>query len=232
MKQQQSRSHTEKRPSRTVGAGPRARKHSERTRTTKAEQREASVEKLLAAALRLFVSYGYRATTLEQIAAAAGLTKGAVYFYFRSKEAVLIALLDRVETLVVDPVIERLKEPQASAIDKVVIFFHHQAQLGIPYRGEILLLILMSLEFSDREGEAGQRVRAIGDKLHKRIERVITEGRLQGTIRKDVPAKELTAILLALHDGVFLEWHRRGSTLNGRDLVRAVRAITLGGVKA
>ncbi len=48
---------------------------------------------------------GYRSTNLEQIAGAARLTKGAVYFYFRSKEAVLIALLERVRRIVVDDAI-------------------------------------------------------------------------------------------------------------------------------
>ena len=45
------------------------------------------------------MSKGYRSTDLEQIAGAADLTKGAVYFYFGSKEAVLIELLNRVQTV-------------------------------------------------------------------------------------------------------------------------------------
>src|SRR6185436_16342482 len=42
------------------------------------ERREASIDLLLGAARRLFVSQGFRATNLEQISSAAGLTKGAV----------------------------------------------------------------------------------------------------------------------------------------------------------
>src|SRR5687768_15678053 len=53
---------------------------------TKKAQREASVEGLLMAARALFVSQGYRHTTVDEIALAAHLTKGAVYFYFRNKE--------------------------------------------------------------------------------------------------------------------------------------------------
>ena len=61
-------------------------------RRTKVEQREASLEKLLSAARHLFVSKGYASTTLEEIAAAVEMTKGSVYFYFGSKEAVLLEL--------------------------------------------------------------------------------------------------------------------------------------------
>ena len=61
---------------------------------TKRAQRDGSVDRLLSAAKALFVSKGYRATTLEQIASAAHLTKGAVYFHFGAKESVLITLLE------------------------------------------------------------------------------------------------------------------------------------------
>lgn len=47
-------------------------------RRSKREQRDESIGNLLAAARSLFVSKGYRAGTLEQIATATGLTKGAV----------------------------------------------------------------------------------------------------------------------------------------------------------
>lgn len=49
---------------------------------------------LLNAAKRLFVRKGYRGTTTEEIARAARLTKGALYYHFKSKEDILFALVD------------------------------------------------------------------------------------------------------------------------------------------
>ena len=112
----------------------------------KIEQREASLEKLRKAALSLFVSQGYHATTLEDIAAAAGLTKGAVYFYFGSKSAVLVDLLGRVQRIVVERMMEAVERAGPSPTEKLVAFLHNQAMLGITHRDEVLLLILMSLE--------------------------------------------------------------------------------------
>ena len=98
---------------------------------TKKAQRAASTEKLLVAALRLFVSQGYRHTPVDEIAEAGGLTKGAVYFYFRSKETVLMTLLDRVEAVVVEPMVARVDAAGPAARDKFVAFIHGQAQLGV-----------------------------------------------------------------------------------------------------
>jgi AcrR family transcriptional regulator len=45
-----------------------------------------SKERILAAALALFGERGYSSTSIDEIAAAAGLTKGALYYYFADKE--------------------------------------------------------------------------------------------------------------------------------------------------
>ncbi|WP_029041820.1 TetR/AcrR family transcriptional regulator [Cucumibacter marinus] len=56
---------------------------------------EARPDEVLDAALDLFIEKGFAATRVADIAARAGLSKGAVYLYFESKEAVLEALVRR-----------------------------------------------------------------------------------------------------------------------------------------
>lgn len=51
-------------------------------------------QKLFDAALKLFAAQGYFTTTVEQITAEAGVSKGLVYNYFTSKEELLVALLE------------------------------------------------------------------------------------------------------------------------------------------
>lgn len=55
-------------------------------------------DELLDAALALFVEKGYAPTTVAEIARAAGLSKGAVYLYFPSKQAILEGLVRRAAT--------------------------------------------------------------------------------------------------------------------------------------
>jgi AcrR family transcriptional regulator len=196
----------------------------------KAEQRRASVEKLLAEALRRFVSQGYRSTTLEQIAAAARLSKGAIYFYFGSKESLLLELLRGVRTVVVDDAIRTSGRAGPSAVDRIVAFLHNQAKLGVSRRDDVFLLILMSLEFSQRNDRITRCIGAIYRRLHQYVEALIRAGQQSGEIRTDVPVRELAAIVMANHDGAFLEWYRRAPSLNGPSLVRALRSVVLHGV--
>ncbi len=197
---------------------------------TKKAQREASVEGLLMAARALFVSQGYRHTTVDEIAEAARLTKGAVYFYFRNKEALLAALLDRVETVVVGGMTDRVAAAGAGAADRLVAFMHGQAQLGVSSPEDVLLLILMSLEFAGTGGPTEARIRSIYDRLYKAIEGIIALGKRRGEFRADIRTREQAAIVMALHDGTFLEWYRRREALAGPELVRALRTSMLAGL--
>ncbi len=194
---------------------------------TKSAQRAASVENLLGAALALFVSQGYRHTTVEQIAEAAGLTKGSVYFYFKSKDGLLHALLDGVEEIVVDHMVRRVSDAGPDAAAKIVAFVHGQATLGVTQAEHVLLLVLMSLEFGGQGEAIEARTRAIYDRLYRTLEDLIDFGKSRGEFRTDIRTREQAAIVMAGHDGTFLEWYRRSEDFNGEELVRALRTSTL-----
>jgi len=61
---------------------------------TRAESKERTRQRLLAEAQRLFRERGYAATSLEQIAEAAEVTKGAIYGHFASKEDLLLGAIE------------------------------------------------------------------------------------------------------------------------------------------
>jgi AcrR family transcriptional regulator len=55
-----------------------------------------SRDAILVAAQRLFVDRGYRGISMREIADAVGMTKAALYYYFRDKEELFVAILDSV----------------------------------------------------------------------------------------------------------------------------------------
>jgi AcrR family transcriptional regulator len=64
------------------------------TRMTRQTSKALTRERLLGEARRLFRERGYAATSLEQVAEAAGVTKGAIYGHFSSKEDLLISAIE------------------------------------------------------------------------------------------------------------------------------------------
>ncbi|WP_421359357.1 TetR family transcriptional regulator C-terminal domain-containing protein [Agrobacterium rosae] len=77
---------------------PRAAKTQKRTRI-----QEEKEETILEAALDVFSANGFRGTTIDQIAEVAGMSKPNVLYYFRTKEAMHRALIERVLDTWLDP---------------------------------------------------------------------------------------------------------------------------------
>lgn len=126
---------------------------------------EARPDEVLDAALELFMEKGFAATRVDDIARRAGLSKGAVYLYFPSKEAVLEGLVRRAIIPIADSALEalahyegdpriiismvikmvghRFSDPRIVAIPKVVfrevLGFPHLAEM---YRVEVLDKVL------------------------------------------------------------------------------------------
>ena len=66
-------------------------------RRTQAERREATRSALMAAGRELFATHGYEAVSSEQIVAAAGVTRGALYHHFDGKRGLFAAVFEQVE---------------------------------------------------------------------------------------------------------------------------------------
>ena len=74
-----------------------------------AEVDTATRERILLEASRLFRHHGYAATTLREVADAAGITAGSIYYHFESKEQILGEVLDKGILAVATAVRERVE---------------------------------------------------------------------------------------------------------------------------
>ena len=76
------------------------------------EEAEKTRARILASALSLFSKKGYAHTTLTDVAARLGMTKGAVYWHFASKEALLLALVDEMQEKVARQIARLMPEDE------------------------------------------------------------------------------------------------------------------------
>ncbi len=195
-------------------------------------RRQLTETAVLTSAETLFVQRGFHRTTVDDIAHAAGLTKGAVYVHFKDKRDVLLVLLRRAEDRVLFPILKRLENPQFDAVEKLVDYVHSWARVAIEQRNTMFLPILMSFEFLGT-GDPIEKVTVdMYDRSYTILESVIEDGRKAGLIPRNGSAREHAAVLVAFMDGLLLEWLRRGSTLDGEEMTRVARRMILSGLVA
>ncbi|MBI4920695.1 MAG: TetR/AcrR family transcriptional regulator [Devosia nanyangense] len=149
---------------------------------------EARPDEVLDAALALFVEKGFAASRVEDIATRAGLSKGAVYLYFPSKEAILEGLVRRavlpiannalgfIENYSGDPrlvigtvmkmIAGRLSDPKMAAIPRLlmreIIHFPEFAQM---YRREVLDRVVPAVQALIANGIAEGYLRPVDPEL-------------------------------------------------------------------
>ena len=114
-------------------------------------RKEARPSELTAAALELFVEKGFAATRLEDVAAHAGVSKGTLYLYFDSKEALFKAVIE--EGIV--PLFAAAEQRMASFDGNSVELLRHLLltwwrQIGsTPLAGVVKLIISESRNFPE-----------------------------------------------------------------------------------
>lgn len=198
-------------------------------RRSNEERREHSTHQVLSAALQLFVANGYTNTSIDDIAIRAGLTKGAVYFYFKGKAALLHELLEQSEALY-GAIFDTMQSSGKSAAKQLEMFVDWCAEVGAANKESLLLPILVSLEFYGRDESIEKHVRDMYNRYHDQMERVTRLGQAGGEFDDSLAPHERAAVLVAMTDGMLLEWYRFGDRLNGSTLARNARAQIFDGI--
>ena len=93
--------------------------------TDSAENRKIEI---IDGALKLFAQNGYHSTTLDQVAANIGVTKATLYYYFRSKEEIIRAILKRSVNRMEKAV--ELGKSSLSARDKLCQFIQYHVEFS------------------------------------------------------------------------------------------------------
>ncbi|MET9341371.1 MULTISPECIES: TetR/AcrR family transcriptional regulator [unclassified Nonomuraea] len=148
-------------------------------------QDEPVRQRLLSEATRLFADRGFESTSVQEIVVAAGVTKGAMYHYFDSKDDLLHEIYGRVLRMQMDrltriadgpgTVAERL---HAAAADVVETTADNLDDSKIFFRSMHLLA-----------PETQKTVRADRRRYHERFRDLVAEGQREGVFRADVPAE-------------------------------------------
>jgi AcrR family transcriptional regulator len=81
-----------------------------------------SRERLLETAIGMFASKGYAGTSVREIVERAGVSKPVLYYYFKSKEGLFLAILDKAENLQKQLLLEVL-ESEGNVLDRLLILY-------------------------------------------------------------------------------------------------------------
>ena len=157
-------------------------------------------ERLLQAAAREIYRTGFQSASLDTILAVAGVTKGALYYHFESKEALGYAV---VEEIIAPDVRGKWVRPLQSGKDPIDALIG--AVRGIPVRPADVRggcqLNNLAQEMSPLDAGFRKRLAIIFDAWREAVASVLQEGQTHGSVRRDVDSVEAAGLLIAMVEG-------------------------------
>ncbi|ASK19485.1 TetR family transcriptional regulator [Halomonas sp. N3-2A] len=177
-------------------------------RKTKAEA-AATREALLDAAEEVFFAKGVARTSLEQIARHADLTRGAVYWHFKNKGDLFMALVERVR-MPFQSLMEEVNnaDPTISPLTAIQLACHAGLnRMEQPSHQRILSILLHRCEFFSDINPI-QMQDEIADECFDEMLSVFQLAQQQQLLRDDLTPEVATRLMQAALGGLFHDWLR------------------------
>lgn len=173
-------------------------------------KQEASATRslILDTAERVFETHGVAGASLQQIAQAAGLTRGAIYWHFEDKAALFHAMMDRVH-LPLEESLQGLREAGAGEPLKHIRAMLVRALREVACNAQtqrVFGIAALKVEYAGEMGSLRERHISGRDACVADVERDLRQARRSGQIGKRTPPRSAAIGLHSLIDGLIHNW--------------------------
>jgi AcrR family transcriptional regulator len=173
------------------------------TRLTRAQRRQQTRAHLLDAAGQVFARRGFHAATVDEVADAAGYTKGAVYSNFANKDELFLALLDQRLAAQLQQV-EALYAIESS--EELRAAMRAQTERGFAAARDFGVLQVEFWLYAMRNPAAQAELAKRYRQLRERLAELITRRHAHRQTSPPMPPGHLAALAIATDTGLFLQY--------------------------
>jgi len=157
-------------------------------------------QRIVSSAMRLFAEKGYQATTIGEIARTAEANAGSIYFFFPTKQEILLAVLDMycegIEQMLLQPTWENVSDP----IDRIFALLERyrsflvetECRYGCP-------IGILALELHEPDPQVQQKLAANFAKWTAAIESCLRDA--AGRLPPEIRLRDLATFILTTMEG-------------------------------
>jgi AcrR family transcriptional regulator len=205
--------------------GVKSRRRSPQSVKTRANTKKAIRERIVKAALSLFQSKGFDATTTKAIARKAGIAEGTIFNYFKSKDDIALHFFEQEVDQAMAAVRNNPRLRKAPLEEKLFALVHSQLEYLAPYERFIGTALIHALKPTSPLGPFSHRAMELRHRYLRFVEELIEES---------VPKKQNPLGFLApevfwiYYLGALLYWLYDSSEGKQNTLAFLDRSLTMG----
>ncbi len=172
----------------------------------------------------LFNTQGYKATSLSDITAATGLTKGAIYRHFKNKDQLEKEALLGLSEIMFERLGERIKSHPTASLKLRSIFSYFETYISKPPVKGGCPLLNVSPEVDDAHPVLRQQAILILNTLRNSIITILRNGVKHGQLKPNIQKEYYASIIIAMLEGAIMMSKLRG---NNDDIKMTIRHLEI-----
>jgi AcrR family transcriptional regulator len=172
------------------------------------EEAEQTKKKLAEIALDTLIKEGFENVTLENVAAKAGVTRGAIYWHFNNKEDLLDYIIKTKDVESIE-IMDRISKSDAAPMEKIDMLISGNFP-KLKKQSEMKNYARLKMDLYNYYLKYGDN-RNIGKTFTKHLAAFIKQAQADGIIKKDVNVNESAYVIFCLIGGLYLRLNQQSS---------------------
>lgn len=187
-------------------------------------------EKILEESIKLFLHKGFQGTTIKDITGSVNLTKGAIYWYFQSKEAILDTILEEWEQTFLDGLIASNNEVEGNFVAKFRQYHKYSTEYAVQHRELCMVWATLAAEIAGSGRRVETKFRNILQRYIEFVKGLIERGKAEQAVKVEFDSNVLANVIIGMHNGILLQWYTKGDEVAGSEIARTFRDGLLNGI--
>jgi len=196
------------------------------------KKKAGSPERLLNAAMKLFVKKGYKGSSVAEITKEAGFTRGALYCHFETKEHLAREIIKLFEEKYLKSMMNYVEKEGKDASDK----FQKMMRFNVRFAGEhpdlCLFMTVISAEMVGSRNRLEPYLKSVYRKWSEFITGILKDGKRTGEFKKEIDPQMMAWVIIGVHDGVLLQKEMNRETIDLQAYTKQFRNLIISGVRS
>ena len=185
---------------------------------------------ILRKSIALFLRTNFKATSIQHITDALGITKGAFYWHFKSKDELLLTIIEKYDNEFLQRLYAHMEVFEGNFIKKFREYHKYINEYAREHGEFCVLFVTLAAEMAGSRTEAERRIKRVYEKYHAFIASLLTLGKNEGLFEAGFAVPLNAHIIIAIHNGILLQWYMNRRGIDGSSLGRTYRDVILYGM--
>lgn len=188
-------------------------------------------ERILDESIRLFLANGFAGTSVLEITKAAGVARGTLYWYFRSKNEILEEALDKFAREMYEFAFHRVDECDGNFYAKFNVLFRTITETALKKKDLVLMSATVLGEIAGTNSESEAKLKGMHMRFHRFLETLLEMGKREGVIRPELDTDIHAQIIMANFVGMHIQRCLFADSFDAAAYDRAYRDMVLRGLR-